>query len=197
MPENPRLPREWAWIRMGNMRFGSGSLRADLVLPDDLREELREPLGELMTGKVAIGSVRSDGRLFTIGDQCTLTFIRANIIPDVFIVDYQVKREQKPELRTVFDEASEQTVKVENPAGVITRGLWSTIYEVLPSRKKVRIEVEGEEDLAALPCISLADHGSQVAYGLPDKGLVLVDVDDESKKRVWRILERMRERNAS
>lgn len=179
------------------MRFGSGSLRADLLLPDDMRKELREPLGELMTGKKAIDSVRTDGRLFTVGDQCTLTFVEEDIIPDVFIVDYQIKRESRTELKAIFDEASEVTMKVQNPAGVITRGLWSAIFDALRSDKKVRIEVEGEEDLAALPCISLADHGSKVAYGLPNEGLVLVDVNDESKERVWRILERMRESNAS
>ncbi|MCK4444636.1 MAG: GTP-dependent dephospho-CoA kinase family protein, partial [Thermoplasmata archaeon] len=106
-------------------------------------------------------------------------------------------RKPSPELKNRFDEASEVTMKVLNPAGSITRGLWSTIYETLPSDRKVRIEVEGEEDLAALPCISLADNGSQVAYGLPDQGLVLVEVNDESKNRVRRILERMRESNAS
>lgn len=150
-----------------------------------------------MTGKAAIDSVRNGSKLLTVGDQCTLTFIEEKIIPDVFIVDYQIKREPSLELKARFDEVSEETMKVQNPAGVITKGLWSAIYDALPSDKKVRIEVEGEEDLATLPCISLADHGSQVAYGLPNEGLVLVDVDEESKERVWRILERMRESNGS
>jgi len=162
-----------------------------------MRQELREPLGELMTGKMAIDTAVSGGKLFTVGDQSTLTFIEENIIPDVFIVDYQIKREPSPELRARFDGVSDVTVKVQNPPGAITRELWSTIYQALPSEEKVRIEVEGEEDLATLPCISLAENGSRVAYGLPDQGLVVVDVDDASRNHVRRILEKMRESNAS
>jgi uncharacterized protein (UPF0218 family) len=182
---------------MENTRFESGSLRADLLLPSEMRQELREPLGEIMTGKMAIGALRIGERLFTIGDQCTLTFVEENIIPDVFIVDYQIKREPSPELEARFGSVSEVTRRVQNPAGTITSELWSAISESLPSDKKVRIEVDGEEDLATLPCISLAQNGSQVAYGLPDQGLVLVDVDDDTKDYVRGILERMRESNAS
>jgi uncharacterized protein (UPF0218 family) len=182
---------------MENTRFESGSLRADLFLPDELRQELRKPLGEIMPGKMAIGALKDGARLYTIGDQCTLTFVEENIIPDVFIVDYQIKREPNPQLVSTFDGASEETIKVHNPAGTITKELWSAISESLSSEKKVRIEVDGEEDLATLPCISLAQNGSQVAYGLPDEGLVLVDVDDGAKDYVRKILERMSESNAS
>jgi uncharacterized protein (UPF0218 family) len=182
---------------MENTRFGSGSLRADLYLPVELRSELREPIGEIMPGKMAIGALRNGERLFTIGDQCTLTFVEENIIPDVFIVDYQIKREPNPELESKFGSVSDVTTKVRNPAGMITKELWMAISESIPLERKVRIEVDGEEDLATLPCISLAQNGSQVAYGLPDQGLVLVDVDDDSKNHVRRILEKMRESNAS
>ncbi len=150
-----------------------------------------------MSGEMAVGSLRNGSQLLTIGDQCTLTFIEEDIVPDVFIVDYRIKRRPSPELRDRFDQASEETVGVSNPAATITKELWSTIFKALQSDRKTRIEVNGEEDLATLPCISLAQNGSQVAYGLPDRGVVLVDVDDESKKRVRRILERMRESNAS
>jgi uncharacterized protein (UPF0218 family) len=182
---------------MESTRFESGSLRADLLLPAELRQELREPLGEIMPGKMAIGALKNGEKLFTIGDQCTLTFVEENIIPDVFIVDYQIKREPVPELESKFESVSEVTTEVRNPAGMITKGLWTAISDSLPLKKKVRIVVDGEEDLATLPCIVLAENGSQVAYGLPDQGLVLVDVDDYSKEHVRRILERMRESNAS
>ncbi len=150
-----------------------------------------------MTGKMAIDAAAGGGKLFTVGDQSTLTFIEENIIPDVFIVDYQIKREPSPGLKARFNGVSDVTMKVRNPPGAITRELWSTIYRALPSEEKVRIEVDGEEDLATLPCISLAEKGSLVAYGLPDQGLVVVDVDDASRNRVRKILEKMRENNAS
>lgn len=172
-------------------------MKADIVLPAELREELRRPLGEVMSGKEAITALREGAKLFTVGDQCTLTFVEENIIPDVFIVDYKIKREPSPELKMRFENLTEVSKKVSNPAGMITRELWSAVSESLTSEKKVKIEVDGEEDLAALPCIFLAQKGSQVAYGLPDRGLVLVNVDDESKNDVRKILDKMWEKNAS
>ena len=56
---------------------------------------------------------------------------------------------------------------------------------------KTRIVVEGEEDLATLAAISLANLGAKVIYGMPDKGMVVVDVNQRSKKRANSFLERM------
>ncbi len=150
-----------------------------------------------MSGDEAVSALKEGAKLFTVGDQCTLTFVEEKIVPDVFIVDYQIKREPIPELKARFQDLSEVTKTVTNPAGMITRELWSSILESLSSEKKTQIEVEGEEDLATLPCIFLAQNGAQVAYGLPDQGLVLVNVDEKSKEKVKRILERMGESNAS
>ncbi|MFQ5885478.1 MAG: GTP-dependent dephospho-CoA kinase family protein [Thermoplasmata archaeon] len=150
-----------------------------------------------MSGNEAVSALREGAKLVTVGDQCTLTFVEENIVPDVFIVDYVIKRERVPELRRRFQNLSEVRMEVSNPAGMITRELWSAILESLSTGKKTQIEVEGEEDLATLPCIFLAQNGAQVAYGLPDKGLVLVNVDERSREKVKRILERMRESNAS
>ncbi|TET90794.1 MAG: DUF359 domain-containing protein [Methanomassiliicoccales archaeon] len=184
-------------MSMESSHLGSGNLKADLFLPAELREELREPFGDLMSGDEAVSALKEGAKLFTVGDQCTLTFVEENIVPDVFIVDYQIKREPTPELKARFQGLSEVTKTVINPAGMITRELWSSILESLSSEKKTQIEVEGEEDLATLPCIFLAQNGSQVAYGLPDQGVVLVNVDEASKEKVKRILERMGESNAS
>lgn len=150
-----------------------------------------------MSGNEAISALKDGAKLLTVGDQCTLTFVEENIVPDVFIVDYVIKREPVPELRERFQDLSELKIKVSNPAGTITRELWSAILESMSSGKRTQIEVEGEEDLATLPCIFLAQDGTQVAYGLPDQGLVLVNVDEKSKEKVRRILERMGESNAS
>jgi uncharacterized protein (UPF0218 family) len=42
-----------------------------------------------------------------------------------------------------------------------------------------------------LAAISLADLGAKVIYGMPDKGMVVVDVNQRSKKRANSFLERM------
>ncbi|UCD92644.1 MAG: GTP-dependent dephospho-CoA kinase family protein [Methanobacteriota archaeon] len=150
-----------------------------------------------MSGNEVISALKEGEKWYTVGDQCTLTFIEENIVPDIFIIDYRIKREPNPELAARFQDLSEVTKTVVNPAGMITRELWSSILESLSSEKKTKIEVDGEEDLAALPCIFLAQDGAQVAYGLPDRGVVLVNVNEASKEKVKRILERMGESNAS
>lgn len=182
---------------MESLHLESGKLKTDLVLPDRMREELRIPLGEVFPGKKAISALREGAKLLTVGDKCTLTFVEEEIVPDIFVVDYKIKRELDTNLRVRFEDISDIEKRVSNPAGMITRELWSAILESLSAKGKVRIEVEGEEDLATIPCIYLAEEGSQVAYGLPGQGMVLVNVDDESKNNVKKIIEKMWERNAS
>jgi uncharacterized protein (UPF0218 family) len=55
----------------------------------------------------------------------------------------------------------------------------------------VCIEVDGEEDLASLAAISLAPGGVTVIYGLPNKGVVVVDATTANKKKVKEVLDRM------
>ncbi len=69
--------------------------------------------------------------------------------------------------------------------------MWGALENAFEGHGSVLIRVEGEEDLVTLPAIALAPHGFTVVYGLPDKGAVLVKVDEESKSRVEDILTRM------
>ena len=69
--------------------------------------------------------------------------------------------------------------------------LWNAIEAAISDNVKTRIVVEGEEDLATLAAISLANLGAKVIYGMPDKGMVVVDVNQRSKKRANSFLERM------
>ena len=50
--------------------------------------------------------------------------------------------------------------------------------------------MDGEEDLATLPAIKL-ENGAKVIYGMPDKGMVVVDVNQQTKERANKLLERM------
>ena len=82
-------------------------------------------------------------------------------------------------------------VKVVNHPGTISDELWKAIKDSIDSGGNVRIEVDGEEDLASLAAISLSKIGTKVIYGMPDKGMVVVDVDQQSKARVNSLLEHM------
>ena len=82
-------------------------------------------------------------------------------------------------------------IEVKNPAGTISKALWKAIESTLSEEKSSKITVKGEEDLASLAVISMAPEGAKVIYGMPDRGMVVVDVNQQSKKRANDFLKRM------
>ncbi|WP_457554527.1 GTP-dependent dephospho-CoA kinase family protein [Candidatus Pyrohabitans sp.] len=153
----------------------------DLKLPDELRSYLRKPLGELFTGagieameqaKQKLGK----GSLIVVGDESYRNALKLGLKPKLAVVDFRVKREG------IEEYALEGEVrKVRNPPGWITRELWDAIHEALNSEGEQVILVEGEEDLAVLPCIIEAEWGDDIIYGQPGEGVVLIHVDDDAK----------------
>lgn len=176
---------------MGNSPSGSAEFRFPLELPEEMREELRRPLGKLLQGHQVLASL-GKGRVATVGDFCTLDLIQRGGQPDIAIVDHMTRRAPSPGGATAFSGWPGARQKVRNPAGVITEELWTAVDEAFKSSRRVLIEVQGEEDLGALPCIALAPEGSHVLYGLAGRGVVLVVVDEGSRSRALEIIGRMR-----
>ena len=52
------------------------------------------------------------------------------------------------------------------------------------------IVVDGEEDLLTLPAILFAPPNSLVLYGHWQHGIIAVEVDEEMKEKIWKIIER-------
>ena len=151
------------------------------VLPNSRRDELKKPLGRVVR---KIHKNELSERVVSVGDMVTMTLKEAGIEPDVAVVDYKIERkEYKGE---PFH--AEEVIKVRNPPGMITRELWRAIATSYTKNKKVLIEVEGEEDLAALPAIYLAPSNTTVIYGLPSVGMVVVKVGEKERKIVDRFL---------
>jgi len=65
------------------------------------------------------------------------------------------------------------------------------IQESMQGGEKIKIIVEGEEDLATLPAILYSPPGSAVVYGQPNEGSVLVDVTAEKKLHIEELMKRM------
>ncbi len=57
-----------------------------------------------------------------------------------------------------------------------------------------RIEVDGEEDLAAIPAILMAPEGARVLYGMPGRGMVVVIVDSSARSKAKALLDLMEPR---
>jgi uncharacterized protein (UPF0218 family) len=82
---------------------------------------------------------------------------------------------------TPIRDGLENILKAKNPAGTITDDLWETIGQAMELSGDGNchvIEVDGEEDLAVLPCILMASDETTILYGQPNEGLVLLKVYD-------------------
>ncbi len=151
-----------------------------LILNSKLRSEFKKPIGVLYNSlddaKDFINSKYPDNLLISVGDITTQNLQKAGLIPHLGIIDNVVER--KPAAYdVVYDNV---TLNVKNPPGVITDELQETIkeaFQLLKTGFRVLILVEGEEDLAAIPCILMAPSGSLVLYGQPGEGLVVCEVD--------------------
>ncbi len=164
---------------------------ATLRLPESLRENLKWPLGPLVHGPDVIPALGTASPVVTVGDFCTLDLIARGRTPDLCLVDFKTKRQEDPELRDAFARVHARIVRLKNPAATISAEAWSVVSEAFKSEERVRVEVQGEEDLLALVCIALAPETAAVLYGLPGQGVVVVRADPAAKARVLDILNRM------
>ncbi len=164
-------------------------------LTEELRRELKEPLGELIKGPIPEPYLRIEDELrgktvITVGDVVTENVLKLGISPSLALYDLRTKRtEYSPNInaKAVF-------VTVSNPPGTITKALLDAVrkaFRLVERGRPVHILVSGEEDLAAIPAVLYAPYGSVVLYGQPDEGVVLIKVTPECKRRCAQILAKM------
>jgi uncharacterized protein (UPF0218 family) len=159
-----------------------------LKLPPEARPLFKRPLGKLFTNTTAaVDHIKKmhPARLIAVGDTVVAELLGAGVGPDLIVVDFMVKRAPADdETRRAIEAYNVYTVRVRNPAGTLTPELYN-IFKTI--KIPAKIIVEGEDDLATLPAVLSAPIGSIVAYGQPNEGIVLVEVD-ENKKREFREL---------
>ena len=161
----------------------------------EIRPEMAEEL-RLTDRKICTDSpdfLGNSENIITVGDICTIKVHEQVRTPNLCIVDLKTKRNKSltKQQKKVIGNIGNKIVNVINKAGTISEELWDAIKKSMDSTDSVRIVVEGEEDLATLAAISLSKIGTKVIYGMPDKGMVVVDVNQRSKKRANSFLERM------
>ena len=165
------------------------------VLPDDLRDILKEPIGKLVNEKQLLKLLRDEKYIVSVGDQVTYTLVKNNIEPIFCVVDYKTRRGEFPlEFIQIIKTYGDKIVRVNNPQGCITDELWEAIenaFEKADDCVTTRIEVDGEEDLASLVAIFLAPLDVTIIYGLPNKGVLVVKPTQENKEKVCDILNQM------
>jgi len=164
-----------------------------LVLTEDLRLKLKNPMGLLIEGDVKSVIDRllpliRDKRIISVGDVVSQNLIEHEIFPELVIVD---GRNLRAEIGDSID--CDNTITVENPQSEITGELWVAIERFFKDKTKrfKKILVEGEEDLAVMPAVLHGDGDTVVLYGQPERGVVIIEVTEDKKKEISEYLNEM------
>ena len=161
----------------------------DLVLPEKDRQAFKEPIGRELADS-ELDSFDAQTAFITVGDVVSLTFRKHGITPILSIYDGRTERREMTEFARLVED--EPKIEVVNPAGEITTELVGAIRGCIEGSGGL-ILVDGEEDLALLPCVLYAPEGAVVIYGWPGRGMKAVDTDGPSKAYIEKLLESMEE----
>ncbi len=160
-----------------------------LILPEDLKEELRKKFGKILKNNDDYKNLNS-AFVITVGDITTANMIKNAKIPNVSIFDFKTNRKKITD-QNILKLLPKPNAMVQNAPGTIEKGaadiVYSKIHESLKSKNKYAIQVEGEEDLLALPSILFSPLNSMVVYGLHDIGAIAVRVGEDIKADIKEI----------
>jgi len=168
-------------------------------LTSDLREELKIPLGLLIQGsyKQTMMKLRKiiaeykPAKIVSVGDKVTENIIKSGIPLNVAIIDNKVMRKPVKPLNL----KTSRSFNVKNPAGTLNDEAFQAIAEAVNLEGLTSVQVDGEEDLLTLAAIMSSPVNSIVVYGQPEKGIVVVSVTEDVKKKINGIIERMEKQN--
>ena len=154
-----------------------------LILPEEHRGLFKEPFGIVYPSIDEILPMIEGRDIYAVGDVVTHNLQKKGIIPAVAVVDGYTMRTPCTRMPVVNGEC----IQVKNPAGTLTDQLIRALEHAVRNRPSTII-VDGEEDLAVIPLVLLADEGAVVLYGQPHKGVVLRIVDSEARKTAQHFL---------
>jgi uncharacterized protein (UPF0218 family) len=170
-----------------------------------MRDELAQPLGTVLpTLQMMQDSFdrNRNQKIITVGDLTTKTLFDADITPWLIVIDNKVERKAYLHLQPIFAKRTLAVQKVASGPGFIAAEAVQLIKDQLHrlGTPTLIIEVNGEEDLLALPVVVYAPLGSIVYYGQPPvsawacgpliQGIVEVVVTVEKQNEVKAILDR-------
>ncbi|MGL6298520.1 MAG: GTP-dependent dephospho-CoA kinase family protein [Methanobacteriaceae archaeon] len=170
-----------------------------LILDKNLRHEFKKPLGDLYASfDEAVSKINPNSFLISVGDETTKNLIESGLKSDISIIDNLIQRKNSNYEFENHDNIFKNILRAENPPGTISTSLWETIelainsglginndsdtYKASDKNNNFLIVVNGEEDLAVLPCILMAPENTVLLYGQPNEGVVLVDAQKAKNK---------------
>ena len=144
-------------------------------LTPELRKKLKRPIGTLIRGSFNetikklkdLVEKESPQMIISVGDNVSKNLTENNMFPKLSIVDNKVMRKRIQPIAL------------------------ATIQEALEHNRRVKIVVDGEEDLLTLAAVLYAPENSFVVYGQPLEGVVVIKVTEQKKEEVTEVLKAM------
>jgi uncharacterized protein (UPF0218 family) len=152
-----------------------------LVLREELRKILKKPFGQMFPNfEDALQLIKKTEFLISVGDETTINLLKSNLTPNLAIIDNHIQKKR----HNIDLDYTKNVFNINNPPGTITDQLWETIDLAIEKSfsENQLIVVDGEEDLAVLPCCLMAPEYGIILYGQPNQGLVLVKISNVKKK---------------
>lgn len=154
-----------------------------------LRQELAKPYGLIAREKEDILSLLSRFKGYgVVGDYVTRILYEENIEPAIFVVDGYTRRHERVKLD------GSKALVLRNEAGILRYSTLITLQNIVLTLSGVQrflVEVDGEEDMLALPLIMLLPTQFAIVYGQPNVGSVIVEVNRYTKWIAYDLLRRM------
>lgn len=171
--------------RQGKLYIDPDWLLKNLYLPQQLRKELKNPLGKFFEKKKIPSS--KNNFFITAGDETTKTFNESSMHPSVAVIDYSVARKKRyNNLKELGFLGNEKVYKVKNPPGSLSKELLKlikNIFENITNQDHMVIQIDGEDDLSVLPLILAAPLRTSIFYGQIGEGIIEVRIDEKIKAK--------------
>ncbi|PIV09110.1 hypothetical protein COS31_00240 [Candidatus Roizmanbacteria bacterium CG02_land_8_20_14_3_00_36_15] len=190
----------------GRSSFGRKYQKKRLSLPEEMRKELRKPLGKVFKNTKSLlhyinlpagrQGIMEWPIVIAVGDIINLSLLQGRFNPDVKIIDFRSRRMEIPNYKLPITNKLQITnyKKYTNKPGTINiktaDKLRRLIQNATLKKQKSWLVVDGEEDLLALPAIFFSPLHSLVLYGQMDLGVVAVEVTEAVKNIVKKLLGR-------
>jgi len=128
-----------------------------LQLPDDLRDQLKNPLGNLISDndpnrENILKKISAESILITVGDRTTENMLQLGLKPQIQIIDGLEKRNQRA---VPADDTVNTNLSCKNPPGEITEESIQVIQKAFSCEPPVRITVDGRRIFLSYLHVSL------------------------------------------
>lgn len=159
-----------------------------MILDPSKIDLLKEPFGKLIKeNEVTIDLVteilQKAPKVIAVGDTTTEKLVGFGFVPDISVTDCMEKRIIKT---SKFEYPVDKMIHLRNKPGELSEQVVLEVRKLILANAydiKIRILIDGEEDLVALPFLMYCPNDWVICYGQPNEGLVIVKVSEESKER--------------